>query len=88
MPNFASGAFNGIGGISIHNPFCFADDPIKPKGFKAGHLHLTGYEAMAYSSRDANYVINAHGRWRTPAEDERCFAWLRVFSSSSKASLS
>lgn len=40
---------NGIGGIDIDNPSFFADDPIKPKGFKAGHLHLTGYEAMAYS---------------------------------------
>ena len=40
---------NGIGGINIVNPFFFADDPIKPKGFKAGPLHLTGYEAMAYS---------------------------------------
>ena len=40
---------NGIGGVNIYNPKFFADDPIKPKGFKAGHLHLTGYEAMAYS---------------------------------------
>jgi LCP family protein required for cell wall assembly len=40
---------NGIGGIDIDNPSFFADDPIKPKGFRAGHLHLTGYEAMAYS---------------------------------------
>jgi anionic cell wall polymer biosynthesis LytR-Cps2A-Psr (LCP) family protein len=43
------GLVNGIGGIDIHNPRFFADDPIKPKGFKAGRLHLTGYEAMAYS---------------------------------------
>jgi len=40
---------NRIGGIDIHNPSFFADDPIKPKGFKAGKLHLTGYDAMAYS---------------------------------------
>jgi LCP family protein required for cell wall assembly len=40
---------NDIGGINIDNPFFFSDDPIKPKGFEAGHLHLTGYEAMAYS---------------------------------------
>ena len=40
---------NDIGGVNIYNPKFFADDPIKPKGFKAGHLHLTGYEAMAYS---------------------------------------
>ena len=40
---------NRIGGIDIDNPSFFADDPIKPKGFKAGRLHLTGYDAMAYS---------------------------------------
>jgi len=40
---------NDIGGVDIDNPFFFADDPIKPKGFQAGHLHLTGYDAMAYS---------------------------------------
>ena len=40
---------NRIGGIDIRNPSFFADDPIKPKGFKAGNLHLTGYDAMAYS---------------------------------------
>ena len=26
---------------------------------------------MAYSSRDANYVMNVHGRWESEAEDER-----------------
>ncbi len=35
--------------------------------------------AMAYSSRDANYVMNVHGRWESPAEDERCIAWAREF---------
>ena len=28
-------------------------------------------EAMAYSSRDAKYVMNVHGRWDTAAEDEQ-----------------
>ena len=36
-------------------------------------------EAMAYSSRDANYVMNVHGRWETAAEDERGKAWAREF---------
>lgn len=35
--------------------------------------------AMAYSSRDANYVVNVHGRWESAAEDERCIAWAREF---------
>ena len=34
-------------------------------------------EAMAYSSREANYVMNVHGRWESSAEDERCIAWAR-----------
>lgn len=36
-------------------------------------------EAMAYSSRDANYVLNVHARWETPAEDEQCIGWAREF---------
>jgi FAD/FMN-containing dehydrogenase len=36
-------------------------------------------DAMAYSSRDANYVMNVHGRWESAAEDERGIAWAREF---------
>ncbi len=36
-------------------------------------------EAMAYSSREANYVLNVHARWETPDEDARCIAWAREF---------
>jgi FAD/FMN-containing dehydrogenase len=36
-------------------------------------------DAMAYSSRDANYVMNVHGRWESAAEDARCIAWAREF---------
>ena len=41
-------------------------------------------EAMAYSSRDANYVMNVHGRWETAAEDERGKAWARGFFAKAK----
>jgi FAD/FMN-containing dehydrogenase len=41
-------------------------------------------DAMAYSSRDANYVMNVHGRWETAAEDQRCIAWAREFFAKSK----
>jgi FAD/FMN-containing dehydrogenase len=34
-------------------------------------------DAMAYSHRDANYVMNVHGRWETPAEDAAVIAWAR-----------
>lgn len=40
--------------------------------------------AMAYSSREANYVMNVHARWESPAEDERCIAWSREFFATSQ----
>jgi FAD/FMN-containing dehydrogenase len=36
-------------------------------------------EAMAYSSRDANYVLNVHARWESASEDQRCIGWAREF---------
>lgn len=39
----------GLGGIDVDNPFYFDDESLKKNGFKAGKIHLTGYEAMAYS---------------------------------------
>ncbi|MDB5776768.1 MAG: FAD-binding oxidoreductase [Herbaspirillum sp.] len=39
---------------------------------------------MAYSSRDANYVMNVHGRWESSAEDQRCIAWAREFFAKSQ----
>jgi FAD/FMN-containing dehydrogenase len=41
-------------------------------------------DAMAYSSRDANYVMNVHGRWETPAEDNAVITWAREFFAKSK----
>lgn len=38
-----------IGGIEVDNPVAFSDTYLKPKGFPAGHIHLTGYDAMAFS---------------------------------------
>jgi LCP family protein required for cell wall assembly len=38
-----------IGGIDVRNPYAFSDDPLKRVGFKAGRIHLDGYDAMAYS---------------------------------------
>ena len=42
-------------------------------------------EAMAYSSRDAKYVMNVHGRWEIAAEDQPCIAWAREFFAKSTA---
>lgn len=36
-------------------------------------------DATAYAHRDAAFVMNVHGRWETPAEDERCIAWSRDY---------
>lgn len=36
-------------------------------------------DATAYAHRDAEFVINVHSRWETPAEDEACIAWARSF---------
>jgi LCP family protein required for cell wall assembly len=38
-----------IGGVDVRNPTAFSDSSLKPKGFKAGRIHLSGYDAMAYS---------------------------------------
>jgi FAD/FMN-containing dehydrogenase len=36
-------------------------------------------DAMAYRNRDANFVMNVHGRWETPQEDAAGIAWAREF---------
>ena len=41
-------------------------------------------DAMAYSSRDAKYVMNVHGRWDTAAEDQKGIAWAREFFAQSQ----
>ena len=40
---------DSIGGIEVNNPRYFSDTYLKPKGFKAGRIHLNGYSAMAFS---------------------------------------
>lgn len=53
-------------------------------GSIGGQTSRVASDAMAYSSRDANYVMNVHGRWETAAEDKRCTAWAREFFAKSK----
>ncbi|MEO7157163.1 MAG: FAD-binding oxidoreductase [Vicinamibacterales bacterium] len=53
-------------------------------GTIGGQTTKVAPEAMAYSSRDANYVMNVHGRWETAAEDERGVAWAREFFAQSQ----
>jgi FAD/FMN-containing dehydrogenase len=35
--------------------------------------------SMAYANRDAQFVMNVHGRWDDPADDPRGIAWARDF---------
>jgi FAD/FMN-containing dehydrogenase len=39
----------------------------------------TAPEATAYAHRDAQYVMNVHGRWREAADDRRCMTWARDY---------
>ena len=36
-------------------------------------------DATAYPHRAAEFVMNVHGRWETPEEDERCIAWSKDY---------
>jgi LCP family protein required for cell wall assembly len=47
---------NEIGGITVNNPIAFTDDGLKPNGFKAGKIHLRGYNAMAFSRIRHNLI--------------------------------
>ncbi len=36
-------------------------------------------DATAYPHRSALFVMNVHGRWEKPSDDDRCIAWSRKF---------
>jgi len=36
-------------------------------------------DSAAYAHRDAQFVMNVHGRWDDAADDERCMNWARDF---------
>jgi hypothetical protein len=42
-----------------------------------GAMARVAPSATAYAGRDANYVMNIHGRWQIAADDERCRGWAR-----------
>jgi len=78
-----------------HNFSRVSDDAFDTMIEYAGHLpsphceiflgHLAGManeiptSATAYSARDANFVVNVHGRWENPEEDQACVRWARDF---------
>ena len=43
-----------------------------------GAVSRVPLEATAYTHRDAQFVINVHGRWDTADKDAACIAWARA----------
>lgn len=48
-------------------------------GLLEGAPNRLPLEATAYGSRDTKFVVNVHGRWDQPAEDEAGVEWARAF---------
>ena len=40
-------------------------------------------DSAAYPHRDAQFVMNVHGRWADAADDERCIGWAREYFNAS-----
>lgn len=53
-------------------------------GHIAGAANRIPADATAYAHRDAKFVLNVHGRWNEPEEDDRCIDWARRFFEASK----
>jgi FAD/FMN-containing dehydrogenase len=45
----------------------------------AGAANRVAPDATAYRYRDARFILNVHGRWDSPADDQKCIAWSREF---------
>jgi FAD/FMN-containing dehydrogenase len=48
-------------------------------GQLGGQVNRVAPDATAYAHRDAEYVVNVHGRWETAAEDDAGIGWSRDF---------
>ncbi len=42
-----------------------------------GAVNRVPANATAYTARDAQFVLNVHGRWADPANDAKCIGWAR-----------
>jgi FAD/FMN-containing dehydrogenase len=50
-----------------------------------GAVSRVSPQATAYTARDAQFVLNVHGRWADPALDSKCIGWARdLFSATSR----
>jgi len=48
-------------------------------GLIGGQASRPATDQTAYSQRDAQLVLNVHGRWETANEDQKCISWARAF---------
>lgn len=48
-------------------------------GMLGGQASKVSPDATAYPHRDAKFVLNVHGRWQEPSEDDKCVSWAREF---------
>ena len=46
---FFEAMVKSIGGIDVRNPRAFSDPHLKPRGYRAGKIHLGAYDAMAFA---------------------------------------
>jgi hypothetical protein len=44
-----------------------------------GAVNRIAPDATAYAHRDANFVLNVHGRWEESGDDDKCIGWAREF---------
>jgi len=42
-----------------------------------GAVSRVAPDATAFPQRNAHYVMNVHGRWREPGQDQQCISWAR-----------
>jgi hypothetical protein len=42
-----------------------------------GATRKVAEDATAYRHRDAEFIVNVHGRWEEASDDDKCIAWCR-----------
>ena len=49
-----------------------------------GQINRIDSGTNAYAHREANFVMNVHGRWEDSGDDEKCIKWARDFFAATK----
>jgi FAD/FMN-containing dehydrogenase len=76
--------FTQLAGEAIDTLIAYAGKLPSPQteifiGMLGGQAGRVPADATAYANRDARFVLNVHGRWERPEDDERVIAWAREF---------